>query len=230
MFQKRSASFTFPLSLREIKNETERGNKTLLTSDREAWYPRGSADLQHFAHVHQDLDSSVLPPISSFSILRNHNIFNYVSRCWQRTLRSNRSVLSLPTHCQVLGPVAQRIMFRQRGALLDHGYRQHVNRRIDSAAPSLAAQTVVGVANAHARAGLHSDARRLVGTQHSRFFSIQRERSHFQLVNYSICGLTIVRVVDIPKSLGVTDITWDYVGNFVWTYVIPESRYCGTPR
>jgi hypothetical protein len=34
-----------------------------------------------------------------------------------------------------------------------------------------------------------------------------------------VCALTIVRVVDIPKSMGITDITWDYVNNFIWVFL-----------
>ncbi|CAI4213660.1 unnamed protein product [Parascedosporium putredinis] len=39
-----------------------------------------------------------------------------------------------------------------------------------------------------------------------------------------VCGITIYRVVDIPKSLTTMDVTWDYVDNYMWMYVILKSN------
>ncbi|PKS05397.1 hypothetical protein jhhlp_008773 [Lomentospora prolificans] len=34
-----------------------------------------------------------------------------------------------------------------------------------------------------------------------------------------VCGITIYRVIDIPKSLTTVDVTWDYVDNYMWMII-----------
>lgn len=40
------------------------------------------------------------------------------------------------------------------------------------------------------------------------------------LTRDSVCGITIYRVVDIPKSITSLDFTYDYTDNYMWWYVL----------